>query len=613
MGNKKLFIIDGNSYCYRAYYAIKSLSNSKGQPTNAVYGFATMLNKLIKEGAPEYIGIAFDMKGPTFRHKLHKEYKIQRKPMPDDLSLQIPIIKEMVRAYGIPVFEKEGYEADDIIATISKKAEEMAIDTDIVTGDKDMLQLVGQHVAVKNTHKEGLVYDSAKVRERYGVGPEHIVDLLALMGDQSDNYKGVPGIGEVAACELIKEFGSIDNLYKNIDNVKRDGWRNALQKHEEDARMSLVLATLDTDVPIEIDFDKLKLGAPQVEKLAELFRELEFKALLKEVLPQDEWESNYKTIRSEEEFKGLLSELKKNKEITLDFETTGTDPMIAELVGVSFCFNEKEAFYIPLMHKEEKTLDRAKVLKDLKGVLEDEKIKKIGQNIKYEKLVLLNYGIDLKGIGFDTMVASYLENPSKLTHNLGEIALEYLSHKMTPITDLIGKGKKAITMDQVDIEAVSRYCCENSDATFRVKNILEKRLKEHGLDDLFYEVEVPLIDVLATMELKGVALDTDLLHDMSGEMEVALWRKVSQIYEICDCEFNINSPKQLSEVLFEKLGLPVVKRTKTGISTDEEVLKKLSASHPVPAAILEYRELMKLKTTYIDNLPKLINPKTGRL
>ncbi|MEE8359323.1 MAG: DNA polymerase I, partial [Candidatus Omnitrophota bacterium] len=613
MSNERLFLIDGNAYCYRAYYAIKSLSNSKGQPTNAVYGFATMLNKLIKEENPEYIGIAFDMKAPTFRHKMHKEYKIQRKPMPDDLSLQMPIIKDMVRAYGIPVFEKEGYEADDIIATISKKASEKTIETNIVTGDKDMLQLVGPQVVVRNTHKEGLIYDSDKVRERYGVGPEHIVDLMALMGDQSDNYKGVPGIGEVAACQLIKEFGSIDDLYKNIDKVERAGWKNILQKHEEDARMSLELATLDCDVPIDIDFEKLKLGLPHTEKLAELFRELEFRNLLKEVLPQDEWLSDYKTIRSEEEFKELLSKLKTKKEIALDFETTDSNPMVAELVGVSFCFKEKEAFYIPLKHIEEETLDREKVLQELKGILEDEKIKKVGQNIKYEKLILLNYGIDLKGIAFDTMVASYLENPSKMNHNLGDIALEYLNHKMTPITDLIGKGKNAITMDRVNIEAVSRYCCEDSDVTFRAKNILKKRLKEHGLDDLFYEVEMPLIDVLAAMELKGVALDTELLTMMSGEMEVALWRKVSNIYDICDCEFNINSPKQLSEILFEKFELPIIKRTKTGISTDEEVLRKLSSSHPVPAAILEYRELMKLKTTYIDSLPRLINTKTGRI
>ncbi|MDB4349713.1 DNA polymerase I [Omnitrophica bacterium] len=613
MSNKKLFLIDGNAYCYRAYYAIKSLSNSKGQPTNAVYGFVTMLNKLIAEESPDYLGIAFDLKGPTFRHKMHKEYKIQRKPMPDDLSLQMPVIKEMVRAYGIPIFEKEGYEADDVIATISKKAAEASIDTNIVTGDKDILQLVGPHVVVCNTHKDGLIYDAGKVKERYGVGPECIVDLMALMGDQSDNYKGVPGIGEVAACELIKEFGSLDNLYENLDKVKRDGWRNILKKHEEDARTSKELATLDTEVPINVDFNNLKLSAPHTEKLVALFRELEFRSLLKEIIPQDEWESHYKTIQSEEEFETFLERLKGQEEVALDFETTSSDPMLAELIGVSFCWKEKEAHYLPLKHKEGKTLERDYVLEKLKDILQDENVRKIGQNIKYEKLILLNYGIDLRGIAFDTMVASYLLSPSKLNHNLGDISLEYLGHKMTPITDLIGKGKKAITMDQVDIETVSRYCCEDSDVTFRLKNILRKRLKEQGLDDLFYQIEMPLIDVLASMEFKGVALDSDLLKVMSKEMESATVKNAADIHEMCDCEFNINSPKQLSEVLFGKLDLPVIKRTKTGISTDEEVLKKLSVEHAVPAAILEYRELMKLKSTYIDSLPKLINPKTGRL
>lgn len=613
MSSKKLFVIDGNSYCYRAYYAIKSLSNSKGLPTNAVYGFATMLNKLIKDENPDYICIAFDLKGPTFRHKMYKEYKIQRKPMPDDLVLQMPIIKEMVRAYGIPIYEKEGYEADDVIATISIKAAKRSIDTNIVTGDKDALQLVGPHIVVNNTHKDGLIYDSEKVKEKYGVGPEGVVDIMALMGDQSDNYKGVPGIGEVAACQLIKEFGTIDNLYQNLDKVKRDGWRNILKDHEDDARLSRELAMLDTDVPIEIDFEDMRPGNAETEKLVSLFRELEFQGLLRGVLPKDEWRSNYKTIFKKEELSDLVEKLEGLKEVTIDFETTSVDPMLAELIGVSFCWKEGEAYYIPLKHETEETLDRDFVMGELKGMLSDGRIKKIGQNIKYEKLILLNYGIELNGISFDTMLASYVLNPSKINHNLGDIAMEYLNHKMQPISDLIGKGKKAITMDRVDIPSVSRYCCEDSDATFRIKNILAKKMREQGVDELFNKIEVPLVDVLADIEFKGVALDTDLLGEMSKEMEGALARKTAEIFEISGCEFNINSPKQLSEVLFDKLGLPVIKRTKTGISTDEEVLKKLSGEHTVPAAILEYRELNKLKSTYIDNLPRLICPKTGRL
>jgi len=613
MQKKKLVLIDGNSYCYRAYYAIRNLSNSKGQPTNAVYGFATMLNKLIKEESPDYLGVAFDMKGPTFRHRMHKEYKIQRKPMPDDLSAQIPIIKDMVRAYGIPVFEKEGYEADDLIATISKKAAARSIETNIVTGDKDILQLVGPHIVVRNTHKEGLVYDEAKVKERFGVGPEGITDIMALMGDQSDNYKGVPGIGEVAACRLIKEFGSLDNLYGNLDKVGRDGWRNILRRHEEDARLSKELATLDTEVPIEVDFEKLKRQEPRAGELAGIFSELEFRSLLKEIAPEDKWDSEYKTVSTRQGFETLLKELKAQDEAAIDVETTGSDPMTAELIGVSFCWKEGEARYVPLKHESEKTLDRDYALGELKSVLEDDRIRKVGQNIKYEKLIFLNCGIELKGIAFDTMIASYLLNPSKLNHNLGDMALEYLGHKMTPITDLIGKGKKAVTMDRVSVEAASRYCCEDSDATLRLKNILAGRLKENGLDSLFYNIEMPLVDVLAAMEFRGVALDEGLFRGMSEEMERAVERSALEICGMCGCDFNVNSPKQLSEVLFEKLGLPALKRTKTGISTDEEVLKKLSLRHRVPAAVLAYRELMKLKTTYVDSLPKKVNPRTGRL
>lgn len=613
MANKKLFLIDGNSFCYRAFYAIRSLNNSRGMPTNAVYGFVTMLNKIIKGEKPDYLGIAFDVKGPTFRHKKLKTYKITRKPMPDDLIMQMPVIKEVVKAYNIPIFEMEGYEADDILATIVKKVSAMPIDTSILTGDKDVMQLVGPHVKVVNTHKEGLVYDETKVKEKFGIGPESIADLMALMGDQSDNYKGVPGIGEVAACELIKDFGSIDNLYKNLSEVKREGWRKILEKHEADARISKELAILDSDVPIDVDLGAFALRDPDSDRLIELFRELEFKGFLKEFIPEQKWLASYKTVSSESDFEGLLKEIRGINEMALDFETTDSDSMLAELVGISFCWKEAEAYYVPLKHIKEKTLDTNYVLDKLKVVFEDEGLKKIGHNIKYEKVVLLNYGIDLKGMEFDTMVGSYLLNPSKMSHGLDDVALEYLGVKMAPITDLIGKGKNAVTMDHVDIEKVASYCCLDSDAALRLSGILKKKLSEHGLADLFYDIEMPLVDVLSLMEFHGVAIDVKLLEGMSADLEKSLQRHIKDIYEMCGFEFNINSPKQLSEVLYDKLNLPVIKRTKTGISTDEEVLRKLACEHALPSAILEYRELMKLKTTYVDNLPHLINPKTNKL
>lgn len=614
MESKALFLIDGNSFCYRAFYAIpKSLSTSKGQPTNAIYGFITMLNKIIKEEEPQYLAIAFDLKGPTFRHKKFEEYKIHRKPMPDELSEQMPIIKEIIDAYNIPIYQMQGYEADDILATIAKKSEKKGYDVYIVTGDKDVLQLVNSHIKIYNVHKEGLVYDEKKVKERYGVGPERIVDLIALMGDSSDNIPGVPGIGEVTAAQLIERFGSLDKTLSNIDKIESESLRKRLSEFKEQAKLSKELATVDTNVPIDMDMDELKLKGPDRERLYNLFKELEFKRLLKDYAPSgQELDGEYKLIADEDDFKDLIKELEKQREFALDFETTGTDPLLCEPVGVSFCWKEGEAYYVPIKDVG-KRFDAKYVLSKLKHILEDADKRKIGQNIKYEKVLLANYGIQLNGITFDTMVASYLLNPSKLNHNLDDIALEYLNLKMTPIAELLGKGKGKITMKEVGLEEIKRYCCQDSDATLRLKRILEAQLKEKNLDELFYDVEMPLIDCLACMELTGVAIDVGFLAKMSKEMDNQLRRLTSEIYEIADCEFNINSPKQLSEVLFERLKLPVVKKTKTGTSTDVEVLESLATIHALPASILKYRELAKLKSTYIDALPELINPKTGRV
>ncbi len=613
MKRKTLFLIDGNSFCYRAFYAIRSLSTSKGQPTNAIYGFVAMLNKIIKEEQPQYLAIAFDLKGPTFRHKKFEEYKIHRKPMPDELSEQMPIIKEVIKAYNMPIFEKEGYEADDILATLAKKSEKEGYEVYIATGDKDMLQLVNSHIKIYNVHKEGLIYDEKKVKERYGVGPESMVDLIALMGDSSDNIPGVRGIGEVTAMQLIEKFGSLDKTLSNVEKIESDSLRKKLKEFREDAKLSRELATVDKDVPIEVDLDESRLKEPNRERLYELFKELEFKSLWKDYAPRgNELDGDYKLIDDDSGLKELIKELEKTREFALDFETTGTDPLLCEPVGVSFCWRDAEAYYVPIKDTGG-SFDAKYVLSKLKDIFEDADKKKVGQNIKYEKALLANYGVRLNGIAFDTMVASYLLNPSKLNHNLDDIALEYLNFKMTPITDLLGKGKGKITMKEVGLEKIKRYCCQDSDATLRLKRILEPQLKEKNLDELFYDVEMPLIDCLADMELAGVAIDVKFLAKMSEDMDDELRKLTSEIYEMADCEFNINSPKQLSEVLFEKLQLPVVKRTKTGTSTDVEVLEALATVHALPASLLKYRELSKLKSTYIDALPALINPKTGRV
>lgn len=610
MSKRRLFLIDGNSFCYRAYYAIRSLSNSKGQPTNAIYGFITMLNKIVKENKPEMLAVAFDLKGPTFRHKKFEEYKIHRKPMPDDLSSQIPYIKKVVGGYNIPIYEVEGYEADDVLATLAKKAEERDIETYIVTGDKDALQLVDSHIKVYSTHKDGFIYDTHKVKEVFGVGPEKITDIMSLMGDATDNIPGVKGIGEKTAIELIKEFGSLENILKDIDKVKGEARKNAIKENEKLAVLSKELAVLDTDVPIKIDFKELELKEPDQPRLLELFKELEFKSLLKDVTPKEALKSHYALIEDEKSLDKLIAGLKSSKEFAFDFETTSEDPMLAKLVGVSFSWEVGKAHYIPM----NKDFEPGPALEKLKPLFEDAELKKIGQNIKYEYIVLANYGIRLKGIIFDTMVASYLLNPSKLNHNLEDISIEYLNHKLTtPIEELLGKGKHAITMDKVDVRRVCDYCCEDSDVTLRLKIILEKEITKKDLGSLFYDVEIPLIEVLAAMEMAGVSIDKGYLKDLSGEMDKKLNKLTKKIYDLAGEEFNINSPKQLSVVLFEKMKLPVIKRTKTGISTDEEVLTRLASHHAVVKSLLEYRQLAKLKSTYVDSLPALINPDTGKV
>ena len=454
-----------------------------------------------------------------------------------------------------------------------------------------------------------------------------MIDIMSLMGDATDNIPGVPGIGEKTAVELIGEFGSLEDLLKNVEKVKGEARKKTLKENEKMAILSKELAVLDTEAPIKIDFKDMELKEPDQTSLMELYKELEFKSFLKDVAPKEKLESTYELIDDDKKFKHLVGILKDLKEFAFDTETTSEDPMLAELVGMSFSWKIGHASYVPVnpahsmdSEKEGRTggasryFDVKEVLEALKPVFENSRIRKIGQNIKYEYIVLANYGITLKGIAFDTMVASYLLNPSKLNHNLEDISIEYLNHRMTTsIEELIVKGKNAITMDKVDVDKVYRYCCEDSDVTFRLKEILEKEISKKDLDRLFYDVEIPLITVLAVMEINGVAIDKEYLSDLSKEMTKKLDKATKKIYELAGEEFNINSPKQLSRILFEKMKLPVVKRTKTGISTDEEVLVKLSAGHKLPEAILEFRELAKLKSTYVDSLPGLINPKTGRV
>ena len=611
----KLYIIDGNSYIYRAYYAIRGLTTSTGLPTNAVFGFANMLLKVIKDKTPDLLAIVFDPKGPTRRHHEYAEYKAHRPPMPRDLVPQIPYIHKLVEAFRIPVFIKDGQEADDVIATLARKAEADGLDVTIVTGDKDLLQLVGPCIRVYDTLKEK-IYEPQDVQERFGVPPAGVIEILGLMGDASDNIPGVPGIGEKTAQTLMKQYGSIDNLLSHLDEISRPKLRQSLRENAHLARLSRELARLHADIPLDVSYEALTPKEPDSHLLMGLLRELEFPSLLKYVVKEDAREADYQAVLDETAFQRLLTVLSASKEFCFDTETTSLSPMQADLVGISFAVEPYEAYYIPLGHVYlgvPRQLGLEHVLKQLKPIMENAGILKIGQNIKYDVLVLGHYGIEVQGISFDTMIASYLLNPGKTSHGLDALALEYLNHKTTTYQEVTGSGKKQIGFHEVDIETATRYSGEDADITLRLKQKLSPMLQEQNLDPLFRDMEMPLMKVLAEMERVGVKVDATFLGIMSKKLAQNIATVEKTIYELAGAAFNINSTKQLAEILFVKLGLTPIKRTKTGFSTNVDVLEELAHLHSLPAEILTYRTLSKLKSTYVDALPAMINPKTGRL
>ncbi|MEW6381624.1 MAG: DNA polymerase I [bacterium] len=620
----RLYLIDGNSYIYRAYYAMPHLSTSKGVPTNAVFGFTTMLLRVIREDKPDFLAVAFDVKGSTFRHESFAGYKSNRPQMPDELLEQIPAIKKIVSLFRIFTLEVPGYEADDVIGTIAERMRD-AFDIFIITGDKDAFQLIGPHVQVirEQRQKERAFYDAEKVRDRYGVGPDRIVDLLALTGDKIDNIPGVPGVGEKTARDLLLEFGSLDNLLARASEIKRPKLREQIIAHREQAEQSRFLATIHRDVPVTFQVDEFRVQPPDRDNLTQFLREMEFFSLLKQIPdapakePVKPAQQDYRPVLSEEMFENLLSRLQTAPEFAVDLETTSKDPMLARLVGISFAFTPHQAYYIPLAHSYlscPRQLDMKFVLDRLRPILEDGRIKKVGQNIKYDYLVLFRYGIELQGISFDTMIASYLLNPSRAQHNLEVIALEYLNYQMLTYKQLVGSGKNGLTFDQVEINQASFYSCEDADITFQLTNILRPKIEQEGLFPLFSTIELPLVKILAHMEREGVKIDTESLSLMSRELDIRLQELTRQIHTLAGETFNIDSPKQLGYILFDKLRLPVKKRTKNGFSTDVDVLTELAQKqYELPLVMLEYRQLKKLKSTYVDALPCLINNQTGRV
>ena len=591
MSRKKLYLIDGNSYIYRAYFAIPYLSNSKGLPTNAIYGFTNMLMKVIKEESPDYLAIAFDSKGPTRRHIEYEDYKAHRPAMPDPLTRQIPYIHRMVEAFNIPVLIMEGVEADDIIGTIARKAEKDGMEVIIITGDKDIFQIISPHIRIYDTLKNKY-FGIDDVKERFGTEPERVVEVMGLMGDSSDNIPGVPGIGEKTAKALIEEYGTIENLLANADKITKPKLKENLKANAELARLSRSLATIQTDIPIETEYKELSISEPDNEKLFPLLKELEFTAMLKMAAPEVSVKEHL-TLEPDR----AVEKLRGEGEIAMKLISDDLDPMKGKIDGIALA-RKGEAFYI--------TDGRGGVTPPLLKPLLEGKAVKVGHDLKKEMILLKRAGIELAEPLFDTMVASYLINPVRSEHTLEGVALEFLGKNVTEQGSGV-RGQGSDEKSRID------SACHAAEAIFELREALSERLRDEGLEDLFYKVEMPLVRVLADIETNGVKVNREFLSSMSGEVDRDLQALMSKIYSLAGQEFNINSPKQLSEVLFEKLKLPVIKKTKTGFSTDVEVLQQLSAVHELPAEILTYRTLTKLKSTYIDSLPSMINPDTGRV
>lgn len=618
MSEKTLFLIDGNSVLYRSYYAIQRLSTSQGFPTNAIFGFMNTLRKFMEKENPRYLGIVFDIKGPTIRHEVFKEYKAHRKPMPEDLSVQVPMLKKVIQALNIPCFEFEHYEADDVIGSLARKASEKNIATIIVSSDKDLLQLVDSKTKVFNPSKE-VYLDSQNVKEVFGVSPSQVVDVLALWGDPTDNVPGVPGIGEKTAKALINEYGTLENLLQNLERMKNPRLRQAIEENRDRLDMSRKLVQIETSLDLPFELEKFKVAEPNYEEVARLFTELEFSSLLGNYIKnQKDAENRYQILWEERELRELIARIKEARLVSLDTETNSPDPTKARLVGMSFSLQPGTAYYLPLGHDypgAPPQIPKKRALHLLEKILSDPQIKKIGQNIKYDYIVLSREGVILQGIDLDSMVLSYLLEPNWGKHNLDKLALTYLQVKAIPYNAVAGEGKKQVTMNLVSVERVAPYACQDADLALRLSTLLWEKVASQKLDTLYREIELPLIEVLAWMEMWGVRIDSEALRELSTELEAELEQLEGKIYSLAGEEFNINSPQQLGRILFHKLALPSARKTKITkkSSTSFEVLKELAPFSPLVQYALEYRQLAKLKSTYADALPLLVNTETGRI
>lgn len=617
MTAKRLFLIDGNSILYRSFYAIQRLSTSKGFPTNAIFGFLNTLRKIQGQEQPSHLGIVFDTGRPTLRHKAFEAYKAQRKPMPEDLQAQVPVLKKIIKALRIPLFEYEDYEADDVLASLARLAAERNIQAILVTTDKDLFQVVDANTLIYNPAKD-VYLDPEKVKEFFGVAPEQVVDVLSLWGDPTDNIPGVPGIGEKTSKALIRQFGSLDNLLANLDKVEPTRVKEAIRENLENLKLSRQLVEVERHLPLEFNLEDFAVSAPNPKEVIPLFQELEFSSLLQDFIKEKVPASEYKPILDEASLRELIQKIKEAGFVSLDTETDSASPVRAKLVGISFSVEPGKAFYLPLGHDyagAPPQLPKQKALELLRPVLTDPRVRKIGQNIKYDYIVLRREGVLLEGIDLDTMVLSYLLEPNWGKHNLDKLALTYLQEKAVSYEEVAGKGKSARTMNAIPVEKVTIYSCQDADFALRLSQVLWPKVEQAGLDRLYREIEQPLIEILAAMEIWGVKIDQEALQLLSRELEKELGRLEKKIYEASGVEFNINSPQQLADVLFRKIQLPPGKKTKVTkrFSTSLEVLQELAPVHPLAQLALEYRILAKLKSTYADALPELINPETGRI
>jgi DNA polymerase-1 len=615
----RVYLIDGSSQMYRAYHAIRGLTGPDGRSTNAVYGFVTMLRKLLTEQRPEYIAASFDVPGRTFRSDLAADYKANRAPMPADLAEQVPWVHKACEALGVRVLTSERFEADDVIGTLATKAAAAGFEVAIVTGDKDFFQLVHDGIKVYNPRDEGTWYDAAGVVEKYGVRPDQVVDMVALMGDSIDNIKGVPGIGEKGARDLIATYGSLDELLARAADVPQKKYREALLANAESARQSRELARISTSVPVDFDPDSLRFHGGSRERCYEIFAALGFRSLVMEFAPTAaSIVKNYRVIRSQGELETLTGELKSAGRFAFRVLPDTPSAMRAKIVGIAFSTAARSAAYLPFAHEG---LDQAAQIRErdalgsLRPVFEDPAILKSGHDLKFDLIVLARHGVALKGIDTDTMVASYLLDATRSSHPLEDTALEHTGYKALTEEDVCGRGAKSTPYALVPIEAALDYAGERADLALQLADRLPALLVEHGLDTLYRDLEMPLLPVLADLEQAGIRIDAPALAAQSQHIERELASRSQSIFQAAGEEFNINSPKQLSEILFEKLKLPALKRTgKTRTaSTAVDVLEELALVHELPRQILEWRALQKLKGTYIDALPQLVHPETGRV